>query len=193
MKAFMHYIIETKDGKWKWWTVPMGGLRKPGGPRIKANAQVTLGDEQFTLNPQFNRRYVEPRPSWAIGMILLGFMGLGAAEMTAAYAVGAAMFAAFGVAAMVIGALGYQKSLHTYALFVENIPMQVPFIRKWADKLAIQDAIEYTSQEIAQDAGNQLGREILNPAIPWGFVIAAAIAGIGGGAIIGMLASRGGK
>ena len=193
MKAYMNYIVETKEGKWKWWTVTMGGFRTPRGPKIKEHAQITLEGEQFTLNPEFNRRNVTPRPNWAIGLALLGVLALGFAGMSIEFPVGAAMYGSLGIAAMVVGGLEWQKRLNTYALFCEGIPMQVPFIRKWADRMKLEEAIGYTTHEIAQDAGSQLGREILNPAIPWGYVIAGVVGGLGGGAILGMLAGRGGK
>lgn len=194
MKAYMHYLEERKDGKLDWYTVALGGLRKPGGPKLGPNAQVTLGkNHQHTLIPKYNRRYLEPRPAWAAGLVGLGVVGLGMAGMTASFALGASMFAAFGIAAIAAGAYSYQKTYHLYALFCEGVQPQLPFIRSFGLIKTLRELIETTDEDTALAAKARKADAILKTEIQWGFIIAAAAAGLGVGAVIGSLASHAGK
>ena len=190
MKATKHYIEELKSGDWRWTHVPLGGLMPSRGPRPSANGQITLGRHQYTVNSDFDHKTVSPRPPWALGVIMLGFMGIVGAAETIQFPIGAITFAIFGIIAILGGLLSYSKSLHIYALFSEGTPMQIPQLRKWIDREKIDEAIGFTSDAIALDAKSQLGREILNPTIPWGMIIMAAIAGLGGGALIGVIAAH---
>lgn len=190
MKVTMHYIEELKDGSWRWTHIAQGGLLPSKGPEVSPHGQITLNGNQYTVNSQFNRHAISPRPQWAIGLVIIGFLGLLGASATAQFILGAILFAAFGLLSMIAGLLSYAKSYHIYALFSEGTAMQIPPIRAWVDRAKIDDALQFTSDEIAQDAKSQLAREALNPAMPWGLIIAAAIAGLGGGAVIGVLAAH---
>ena len=190
MKVTKHYIEERKDGSWRWTHIPQGGLFSPKGPKVSEHGQITLNSNQYTVNSQFDRHAVSPRPSWALGLVILGFLGLFGASATAQYLIGAVLFAGIGLLSLVGGILSYSKSYHVYAIFSEGTAMQIPPIRSWIDRAKIDDALQYTSDEMAQDAKSQLAREALNPAMPWGLIIAAAIAGLGGGAVIGVIAAH---
>jgi len=187
MKAVKHYIEELKSGGWRWTHVQLGGLMPGKGPRPGRNSQITLHGNQYTVNSSFDHTTVSPRPGWALGLIAIGFMGIIGAAETTEFLLGSLTFGLFGLVAIVAGFLSYSKSLHIYALFSEGTPMQIPSIRKWIDRDQIDEAIGFTSDAIALDAKSQLGREILNPTVPWGMIIMAAFAGLGGGALIGVV------
>lgn len=191
MKVTMHYIEElTGSADWRWTHVPQGGLMPSRGPEPDGHGQITLNGNQYTANSRFNHKTISPRPSWALGLVGMGIMGLFGASATAQYPVGAVTFALFGILAIIAGIMNYSKSFHIYALFSEGTALQVPFVRDWIDARRIDDALQFTTDAMAMDAKAQLGREILNPNVPWAMVIMAAIAGLGGGALLGVIVAN---
>jgi len=190
IKVTLHYIEELKSGHWRWTHVPQGGLMPSRGPKVSSNGQLTLNGNQYTVDPRFHRRTVSPRPGWALGLLILGIMALFGAGTTIDFVLGSVLFGFVGLLCIAIGLLEFQRSFHIYAIFSEGTAMQIPFIRSWIDREKIDEAIGFTSDAIALDAKSQLGREILNPNVPWGMIIMAAIAGLGGGALIGVIVAQ---
>lgn len=188
MKVTMHYIEELAgSADWRWTHVPQGGLMPSRGPSPDGNGQITLNGNQYTANARFNRKTISPRPGWALGLIVFGVMGLFGASASAQYLLGAAIFALFGLVAIIAGILSYSKSFHIYALFHEGSKPQIPFLRDFDSLEVIKEIIDTDSRHSSEAAKAKKMSEFIHPELPWALIIMAAIAGVGAGALVGVI------
>lgn len=190
MKAVKHYIEELKSGGWRWTHVQMGGFLPSKGPEPDEHGQILLNGKKYVVNPRFDHPTISPRPGWAIGLIVLGFMGIGGSVEFVAFPLGAAMFALFGLGAILSGIWSYQKSLHVYALFAEDEKFQIPRLMDFNSLKVIKEVIDLTAGQSSEGAKANKLQKFLHPEIPWPLIIASAIGGLGIGAIIGVLAAH---
>jgi len=190
MNVWKHYIEEMDDGSWRWTHVRQGGLLPSGGPAPSASAAITLHGNQYNVDPRFDRKTIAARPAWAVGLIALGVIGLVLAAETAAFPLGAALFAIFGLGSIFGGLVSYQKSFHMYALFLENQPWQVPFIRQSKSLQVVKEIVDTTTRHNSEAGTAKKISEFIHPEMPWPLIIAAAVGGLGIGAIIGVVAGH---
>ncbi len=190
MKVIVHYIEELNSGKWRWTHVPQGGLMPSRGPKIGDNGQITLNNKQYTVDSRFNRTTVSPRPGWAIGLIFLGVGSIVSAAEAAAYVIGALSFFFIGLIAVVGGIWNYQKAFHVYALFIEGQTWQVPFIRQFPSIQVIKEIVDTSAHHVSEAAKAKKISEFIHPELPWPIIIAAAVVGLGGGMVIGIIAAN---
>lgn len=189
MNVWKHYIEEMEDGSWRWTHVRQGGLMPSRGPHPTESGVITIHGNTYSIDPKYDRKTVAERPPWAILLVFLGVIGLGLAVETTAYPLGAAMFALFGLGSIIGGFLSYQKSFHIYALFAGG-SWQVPFIRQSKSLQVVKEIVDTTSRHVAEAGAAKKISEFIHPELPWPLIIAAAVGGLGIGAVLGVLAGH---